>query len=474
MKLHALQVLSDAEVREIHEASVHILEHAGVKVGSPAMFDFLRGRGLPVDEESRVVRFPRSVIEAEVGKAPASFEVCDRSGQPTFVLGDGQSKIAAGHNAVFWVDSDTGATRASTCEDVRVFARVCQHLPHIDMIGIPVMPQDVPNPRATLLHGVRAVVESSDKPVFFSTDRADVNRACIELLRAAFEGDFDRQVYGISQLSPTSPLTWEEGVLEAILDTVTSGVPLAILPEPNAGVSAPFTLAGLLTVNNAECLSGLAMIQMLKPGHKVLYANSWTTSDMRTGAALVGSVETSICRIAGAQLARFYGVPSHTTAPNSDNHAHDEQNAWEKTLSTFCSVGAGNDLVVNCGMFATGMTCSHEQLVMDEEISALSRRLARGIDVSEETLARDLIEQIGPQGPTYLTTDHTLKWLRSDEYHVPNVAVRGPFASWQAAGSPDIVALSRARARELAALPAPELAPERAEQLARIIAEFGG
>jgi trimethylamine--corrinoid protein Co-methyltransferase len=474
MQLAPLRVLSDDDLAQIHEATLHILEHAGVKIGSPRLFEFLRDRGLPADADTRIVRFPRAVIEEGVAKTPARFEVHDRSGRPAFVLGDGVPRIAAGHNAVFWLDSDTGVTRPSTCEDVAVFSRLCQHLPHLDMIGIPVMPQDVPNHRATLLYGVREVITNSDKPVFFSTDQAAVNRACIELLRAAFEGDFDEQVYGISQLSPTSPLTWEEGVCEAILDTVTTGVPLAILPEPNAGVSAPFTLAGLLTVNNAEALSGLAMIQMLKPGHKVLYANSWTTTDMRTGAALVGSVETSICRIAGAQLARFYGVPCHTTAPNSDNHAPDEQNAWEKTLSTFCAVAAGNDLIVNCGMFATGMTCSHEQLVMDEEISALSRRLARGLAVNADTIAQDLIEQIGPQGPTYLTTDHTLKWLRSDEYHVPSVTVRGPFASWQAAGAPDTTALARAQARELAARPVPELAAERQGHLADIIAEFGG
>jgi trimethylamine---corrinoid protein Co-methyltransferase len=120
------------------------------------------------------------------------------------------------------------------------------------------------------------------------------------------------------------------------------------------------------------------------------------------------------------------------------------------------------------------MTCSHEQLVMDEEISGLSRRLARGVQVDSDTIAQDLIEQIGPQGPTYLTTDHTMQWLRSDEHHLPSVAVRGPRASWQEAGSPDTTALARSRAWELAARPVPELATERRENLARIIAEFGG
>ncbi len=255
----------------------------------------------------------------------------------------------------------------------------------------------------------------------------EINRGAIDLLESAFAGDMATRAYGISQLSPTSPLFWERGVLRALRDTLRNNIPLAILPEPNAGVSAPFTLAGLVTVNNAECLSGLAMIELLKPGTPVLYANSWTTTDMRSGAALVGSTESTICRIAGAQLARYYGVPSHTTAPNSDNHAHDEQNAWEKTYSTFCSVASGNDLVVNCGLFATGMTCSDEQLVMDEEISAISRRIARGLRVAEDTVAADVVKAIGPRGE-YLTSEHTLKWLRSDEYITPRVSVRGPRA----------------------------------------------
>jgi trimethylamine--corrinoid protein Co-methyltransferase len=380
MNLSPLKVLSDSEVLQIHDATLGILENCGVKVGSPPIFSLLRAKGLPVDTDKQIVRFTRASIEQALSHIPPQFEVYDREGKFAFILGDGNSKIAAGHNAVFWVDSETGETRYSKVADVELFARLCDKLECIDMIGIPVMPQDIPEPRNSLLYGVRAVIENSRKPIFFSTDNARINRAIINLAEAAFAGDFQSQVYAITQFSPTSPLFWEEGVLEAIMDTVQTAVPLAILREPNAGLSAPYTLAGLLTVNNAEGISGLAIIQMLKPGTKVLYANSWMVTDMRGAAALVGSTETTICRVAGAQLARFYRVPSHTTAPNSDNHAHDEQNAWEKTFSMFCSVGAGNDLIVNCGMFATGMTCSHEQLIMDEGISAIPRRIAAGFE----------------------------------------------------------------------------------------------
>jgi trimethylamine--corrinoid protein Co-methyltransferase len=118
------------------------------------------------------------------------------------------------------------------------------------------------------------------------------------------------------------------------------------------------------------------------------------------------------------------------------------------------AIGAGNDLSVNCGMFATGMTCSDEQLLMDAEISGMCRRLAAGLEVSAETIAADLIRQIGPQGETYLTQEHTLAHLRGPEYFIPDLAVRGPFVSWQAAGSRDTYALARTRAAGLAALPA--------------------
>ena len=471
MKLALLSVLSEQEIRSIHEATVDILTNCGVQIGDEEMFRFLSDRGLDVDTETQVVKLSRGLIEDAVASAPSTIDVFDREGRPSFTLGDGDSKIAAGHNAVFWVDSETGATRPSTVADVSQFARICENLEYIHMIGIPVMPQDVPTPRATLLHAVKATVENSKKPIFFSTDNMLVNRGVIELLKGAYAGDFDREVYGISQLSPTSPLYWEKGVLEAIRDTVATNVPIAILPEPNAGVTAPYTLAGLLTVNNAECLSGVAIVQMLKEKTAVLYANSWTATDMRTGAALVGSTETTICRAAGAQLARYYGIPSHTTAPNSDNHAHDEQNSWEKTFSTFISVAAGNDLLVNCGMFATGLTCSNEQLIMDEEISAMSKRIRRGIQVDGETIATDLIKSIGPRGE-YLTSDHTLRWLRSEEYLPPRVSVRTGRVPWELAGAKDTYDLAREKAVELGTTGCPIESESRKQALDEILEQY--
>ena len=263
------------------------------------------------------------------------------------------------------------------------------------MIGIPVMPQDVPNPKATLPYAVRAVIENSTKPVFFSTDNCKANRACIELLRAAFPGDFHEQVYGISQLSSTSPLYWEHGVLEAIMDTVPTGVPLAILPEPIAGFTAPFTLAGLVTMNNAECLSGLVMIQLLRRGTKFLYANSWTTFDMRMARPWSARPKPRSAASPGRSWPSFYKLPCHTTAPNSDNHAHDEQNAWEKTFSQFCAVASGNDSDRQLRHVRHRHDVQPRTTLMDEEISA-SRGGSPPACSHRETIAADLIKRHRP------------------------------------------------------------------------------
>jgi trimethylamine--corrinoid protein Co-methyltransferase len=124
-------------------------------------------------------------------------------------------------------------------------------------------------------------------------------------------------------------------------------------------------------------------------------------------------------------------------------------------------------------MFATGMTCSHEQLVMDEETSAMSRRIARGLEINDRTIAADLIQQVGPKGD-YLTCEHTLANLRSGEYLTPRVSVRGPLSMWQAQGSPDTYELAKRKVREYAAMgPAvPPLDAKRAARLAEIIKAF--
>jgi trimethylamine--corrinoid protein Co-methyltransferase len=299
------------------------------------------------------------------------------------------------------------------------------------------MPQDV-TPKATLLYAVKALYENTTKPLFFSTESTAINASIIDMMKViAGKNNISECPSAISQLSSTSPLLWEPGAVDALIDVATEGVPLNLLPEPMTGVSAPYTVAGLLTMHNTEVLSGVVLSQLVRSGAPVIYGSSWTTFDMKYTAAIIGSPETSMLRVAGCQMARYYSMPSHTTAPNSDSNAHDEQNSWEKTISNMCAICGGNDLVMNSGMFATGLTISLEQLVLDDEINGIIRRLHRGIQVDKNTIGVQVINSVGPKG-SFLMEEHTMDFLYSGEFREVKVSNTNNYDNWMAEGAPTV------------------------------------
>ncbi len=470
MKLQQAEVLSKNDIYLIHQASADILENTGVAVFSRKMRDYFDQAGLRVDEENRRVYIHRAALEKALKTVPAHFSLYDISGEKQYVIGEGEPLYACGHNAVFILDMEKNLRRESTVEDVERFVKIAHALPDIDLVGLPLMPQDTP-PASTLLHAARASFRFSSKPVFFSSESARVNAAIFDMAESIIP-HLREKPFLVSQLSPTSPLFWEEGAAEALLEVCRRGIPLAVLPEPMAGVSAPYTLAGLLAVHNAECLSGIVFSQLIQPGTPVVYASSWTGYNMKRNSAVIGTAETDILRIAGAQMARFYRLPSHTTAPNADSHFHDEQNAWERTLSTFCSAMGGNHLIVNAGMFATGLTVSLEQLVMDAEIIGMIRRLRQGMDVTEKTLNLEEIQATGPQG-SYLMAESTLANLRSGEFYEPRLSVYDNYERCRADSREDVLISAREQVRRiLATPPAWGISAHAEERMASIIQDF--
>ena len=471
MKLQDMCVLSQQEIEMIHRASLNILANTGVEILSDKVLAILREKGVAVDENTKIVKFPESLVEKCLRSIPPTFDLYDSLGNKAFTIGDRAPKCAAGHNAIYIIDHTSAARRESTVRDVAEFAAICHHLPSIDIVGVPLMPQDV-YAGSTLIHAVKAVLENTSKPVYFSTESAKVNASIIRLLKAVSgKEDISGCPIGISQLSPTSPLIWQKEAVEAAVETAAEGVPLCILPEPMTGLSAPYTVAGLLTVNNCEVLSGFVLAQLVRPGAPLVYGSSWTTFDMKYTSAVIASPETSLLRIAGCQMARYYNVPSHTTAPNSDANAHDEQNAWERSVSNACSMWAGNDLIVNSGMFATGLTVSLEQLVMDDEMNTYLRRMHRGIEVNEKTVAEEVISRLGPRGD-FMMEDHTFEFLFGDEFFVPALSNRKLYDTWLKDGAMDIAEAANKRAKALLTMPVPRLPSSVISAMENIINDF--
>jgi trimethylamine---corrinoid protein Co-methyltransferase len=433
MKLTEWKVLTQEEIEMIHESSLDVLENCGVVVEDEEVLQLLERNGCSTDHQTMITKFPRETVRKALSSCPASFPVLDRNGREAFILGKGNCKCGSGHNAVFTLVDESGERREATLEDARRFSILSDVLSEVDIISIPYSPQDV-NPKTSLLYAIKQILDVSEKPIFFSCESEIINEAAVEMAKAALGVEsLDGRSNMITQLSTTSPLYWERGAVKALHLVAKAGMPVAFLPQPITGVTAPYTLAGLLTVHNAEVLSGIVISQLTNPGLPVIYASAWTTYEMKQTNVLLGRPESSLLRIAGAQVAHFYKIPCHTTAPDNDSNLHDEQGAWEKMLSTIAAMSGGNDMLVNLGMFGSGMSITCEQLVLDNEMCRIARRMMKGIEVNEDTIAIDVIKEVGPRN-MFIMEDHTMMHLRTGE-HVPlDVSNGANFGVWSEKG----------------------------------------
>ncbi|MDO4938804.1 MAG: trimethylamine methyltransferase family protein, partial [Lachnospiraceae bacterium] len=471
MKLRRFEVLSDTEIKRVNDAALHILENTGMKIMSENARRILADGGCDVDESTKICRFPQAVVEECLKKVPHQFDLYDRNGNKALTIGDGTVHCAAGHNAVFCIDSDNPERRYSTVKDVEEFGIISQWCDSIDLVGTPLNPFDV-NPESTLLHAAKALFKTTTKPLVFSTESAKIVEALIDMMKAVGGENIASKPNAIIQLSPSSPLFWGGNTVDGVLAVAKAGLPLIILPEPMSGVSAPYSVAGLLTENTAEMLSGVVIAELVNPGTPVMYGASWTTYDMKYSAAKIGAPESALLTIAGCQMAGFYGLPSHTTATNSDGNAHDEHQAWESVTNNILAMNSGNDIVMNSGMFACGLTTSLEQLVMDNEINRINKRLMTGIDASDDMVARDVIEEVGPMG-SFLMEEHTLDNLYSGEFWEPTIKITQSYEKWKAEGCQTVDKVAGKLVREILEKGnTSELDPEKYKALDDIIERF--
>jgi len=448
MRPSRLEVLSPDEVSQIHETALTVLTEVGMRVHSASARRLLLDAGAAWEQASGVIKVPRALVEAHLRLSPATFPLVNARGKPACVVGGGSLLVAGGHNAVFVTDDGGRTRRPCAKRDIEDFARLTQRLDHLDLAGIPAMPQDV-DAELSLAHACHAMWRHCEKPLYFSPDHDRVTQVIIEMSKTvAGTNDLREYPCAICQVSPTSPLQWEQGAADALVVAVQAGFPLTVLPEPFCGVSSPISLAGTLVIHHAEVLSGVVLANLVRPNAPLIYGGAWTSFDMRVGNVVIGSPETMLQRMAGAQLAHHLRLPYHTIGPDTDSQLVDYQSATEKTSTAWAALGGGADLMVNSGMLGTGMTVGLDQLVLDDELAGYVKRIARGIRVDPQTLAGDAIREVGPGG-SFLTHDLTLQLMRSGEHWIPPLTRHPVFESWRESGAPSLVDLARQRCKAL-------------------------
>lgn len=452
MKTARFEVLSQAEVERIHAASMEILADVGIKVNYKKARDLFREAGADINEETLAVRLPEKLVRWAVDRAPKQFSLFGIDAEFRLDIGPDQvTPVFAGLGTpTRIIDLESGAIRSTLQKDVLehiILIDACQHIHNSQM---DIWPDDIP---MTTIHSeaIWAWAHHSRKPYGMGCYGYLPTWDMMRMMSIAVGGkeELQKKPRFFAICSVVSPLQMDQAQAEGLLICAEYGQPVTCAPEAIAGTTAPVTLAGLVAQENAAILAHITLAQIFRPGAPVLYGTVSTTANMRYGTVTLGSPETGLISAASAQMARYYGLPIRSVGGATDSKREDLQAGFERMGTLLPAVLAGVNLITCAGTLDSTMLESHALLMLDDEICGAALRLARGIEVNDETLALDLIKKVGYSG-NYITARETSKLFRK-ELFIPSMFSREPYETWEKEGSKLAIDHARERALEILA-----------------------
>ncbi|MGO9308744.1 MAG: trimethylamine methyltransferase family protein [Spirochaetia bacterium] len=460
-----ISYLSAKQQRRMHEASLEILERVGARLQDEESIRLLVKAGAKVDEDGRV-HFPPKQVEWALSRAPKSVRLYDREGRSALLLEKGRVFFGPGSDCLSILDHRTGERRQPNTQDLQEAIRVCDGLPNVDFIMSAFLPADVPPERANRVQ-MRAMLEHSSKPILFVTNdfasSLDVLQAA-EIVAGGVEALARRPFCGC-YINVTAPLRHNADSLQKLRLLAGKGIPTTYTPMVLQGVSGPVTNAGATALANAGELVGLVLAQLVREGTPVIHSGGYVdVFDMHTMVDAYCGPESYGSR---TSLAAYYGLPSFGLGGASDSKLPDEQAAAEAALTLLLESLAGVNLVHDLGYLESGRCCSLQMLAVCDELAGYIRHFRQGIEVSKETLALDLIAELGPDGD-YLSSEHTLRHYK--EGWLPTLFDRNHFDGWVAAGKKSMGQRARERVEDILQTHAPiPLPPETRRRIIDIL-----
>ena len=457
--------LSDDQLTRIRGASLEILERTGVRIHLPEAVEVLRTGGAQVLDDGWV-RIPSRLVEWAVSVAPKSISWADRGGATVMALEGRNVSYGPGSDCPNVIDVRSGERRPGRLEDIAEAARVLDALPNIDFLMSFCMASDKPQAIADRFQ-MQALLSNSVKPILFVTTDFPGCVDAVEMAEIVAGGAdaLQRNPTCACYINVTSPLQHNTESLDKLLFLAGKGLPATYNPVVLRGANGPVTLAGAVALGNAGELAGLLVAQLKREGAPViLTGGTQDMLDMRTTGDIYAAPEN---RVLCVEMAHFYDIPVFGLGGCSDSQLPDEQAMMEISLSLLTETLAGSHLIHDVGYLASGMTNSLESVVMADEMINWVKHFVRGVEVTPETLALDLIDEAGPKNG-FMQSDHTRAHYREDWY--PRLVERRNWDAWSAAGGMTFRQRARARALSLLESHVPEPLPDEvAHHLQRVV-----
>jgi len=424
--------ISPQQFEKLHFAALEILERIGVDVLHEEALELLKNAGARIEGERAYI--PQTLVKAALVSAPSSVYVRNRNGDRAMTLENGRSYYGTGSDTPNVYDIHTGELRRALKQDVINAAILCDALPNIDFIMSMGIATDVPRDKS-YVHQFEAMLLNTRKPIVFTAgnlrDITEIHEmAC---LAAGGEDKLRERKSLILYNEPNSPLLHTKEALDKLLFCADKHIPVVYVPAVMMGATGPMTPAGAIAQANAEVLSGLVIHQLKSKGAPFIAGGGAPPMDMRTLVCSYGAPERDLTCTSLVALARYYDLPSFTTAGCSDAQVFDQQAGLEMGFNLLISGLAGGNLIHDVGYLGVGMTASLEAIALCNEGIGMVRRFMRGVDVNDSTLAVDVIEEVGPGG-NFITEEHTSENCR-DMLWVPDLLNRFDYDNWKTSGA---------------------------------------
>jgi trimethylamine--corrinoid protein Co-methyltransferase len=442
-------LLSPKEVKQIHEASLEILENIGVLVRLEKARDIFARHGCMVESDTLAVKIPRRIAETYIQAFVPKFSFHGRDPKFDRTLPDHRPVIVTASSAPNVIDPTTGEERRATSGDIANIAFLINELTGYDVFSISTLANDAPAGQLSLSRFYPAL-KNCLKPVRSNTPNMQELLQVLELgamVAGGRDAYRERPLINHHCCPVVSPLTMEANITEQLIYLTENHFPVYCTIAPNAGMTSPMSLLGTLALGNAEFLVSAILMQMVQPRTPLIYAVLSTVADMRKGNYAPGGIETGMLQMAHCQMARFYKVPSGGYIGLTNAHLDDAQSGYETGIGTTAAMLGGADMLNMGGLLSSLLTFDFAKAVIDNEIGLMLKRMHQGMKNRSEDLCLELIAKVG-RGGSYLQEADTFQRMRTAAL-LPSVAMRDMRGIWAHNGKTDAHTRALAEAKKI-------------------------
>lgn len=468
--LPVYEALSPQQINDIHEASLTVLERSGLALDHPRAQEVLAGHGARIADDRQRVFLPRALVEKMLARAPREFLCAARDPRFDLTMKLGQTYTRQGGGPIALFDMRDCSSRPLTLADAVDSVRLINGLPNINAPST-MSPQDIEVATYDIAT-VKMMLENTRKHFWALTTGADHLKYELELAAASVGGrdNLKKRPILSGVFCVIAPLRFPADEIDRLMLCGEYGVnvmtPLTVL----MGGSAPYTMAGSLTQMNAEFLAAVTIAQALCPGIGQWYYTLLQFLDMKTGRSLTHGPELMLLGAAGAQMSRFYGLPSlANTLLSGDCQPH--QVMFQYGVNILMGLLSGVTFQAGAGSLECGNLYSHQALVIIDEMLEYLKTFTNGLEINQETLAVDDIGAMSAKGE-YLSSPLTLNYLRRERRFQSEIMTYPLLNSWREDPS-SLIDRAEEKFRRLVADSSDEavLPEETGRELNRIMAE---